>query len=57
MPGVNYVYMVTSLREQIQELFPLEENVVTVITKDRVMMTILKGNIKTKLCVPVNYFY
>ena len=37
MPGVNYVYMVASLREQIQELFPLEENVVAVITKDRVI--------------------
>ena len=35
----------------------LEENIVTVITQDRVVDINLKSQIKTKLCVFVGYSY
>ena len=63
MPGVNYViYGCSSARTapevSLYRSLTLEENIVAVITQDRMIDDNFgKGKLKTKLCVLVDYFY
>ena len=63
MPGVNYViYGWSSVRATpgvslYRSCVTLEENIVAVITQDRVIDDNLKRQIKTKLCVLVDSSY
>ena len=63
MPGVNYViYGCSSARTtpgiSLYRNLTLEENIVAVITQDKVIqMPIWKGKLKTELCVLVDYSY
>ena len=62
MPGVNYVtYGCSSARltpgVSLYQSLTLEENIVAVITQDRVIDDNLKGKLKTKLYVLVDYSY
>ena len=62
MPGVNYViYGCYSARTTPGASrywsLSLEENIVAVITQDRVMITIWKSKLKTKPCVLADYSY
>ena len=62
MAGINYViYGCFSARTtqgvSLYWSLLLKENIVAVITQDRVMMTIWKDKLKIKLCVLVDYSY
>ena len=62
MPGVNYViYGCFSARTtpgvSLYRSLTLEENIIAVITQDRVIDDNLKRQIKSKLCVLVDYSY
>ena len=62
MPGVNYViYGCSSARltpgVSLHQSLALEENIVAVITQDRVIDDNLKSKLKTKLYVLVDYSY
>ena len=62
MPGVNYVIYGCSSARTTQGVslywsLTLKENIVAVITQDRVMMTIWKDKLKIKLCALVDYSY
>ena len=62
MAGINYViYGCFSARTtqgvSLYWSLTLKENIVAVITQDRVMMTIWKDKLKIKLCVLVDYSY
>ena len=60
MPCVNYViYGFSSARTtpgvSLHCSFTMEENIIPVITQDRVRDENLKGKLKTKLCVLLHY--
>ena len=60
IPGVNYViYGCFSARTtpgvSLYRSLILEENIVAVITQDKVKDEIWKGKLKTELCVLVDY--
>ena len=62
MIGVNYViYCCSSARltpgVSLYQSLTLEETIVTVITQDKVIDTIWKSKLKTKLYVHVDYSY
>ena len=62
MPGVNYViYGCSSARTtpgvSLYRSLTLEENIIEVITQDRVIDGNGKDELKTDLCVLVDYFY
>ena len=63
MLGVNYViYSCSSVKtnpgvSQYRSCLTLEENIVAVITQDRVIDDNLKKQIKSKICVLVYYSY
>ena len=62
MPGVNYViYGCSSARTfpgvSLYRSLTLEENIIEVITQDRVIDGNGKGELKTDFCVLVDYFY
>ena len=62
MPGVNYIiYSCSSARTtpwvSLYRTLTFEDNIVGVITQDRVIDDIWKGKLKTKLCVHVDYSY
>ena len=62
MPDVNYViYGCSSARTtpgvSLYRSLTLEENIVAVITQDRLIKTIWKGKLKAKPCVLVDYSY
>ena len=62
MPGVNYViYGCFSARTtpgvSLYRSLTFAENIVAVITQDRVIDDNLKRQIKSKLCVLVDYSY
>ena len=62
MPGVNYViYGCSSARTtpgvSLYGSLKLEENIVAVITQDRVTDNNLKKQIKTKPCVLIDHSY
>ena len=62
MPSVNYViYCCSSARTtpgvSLYRSLTFEENIVAVITQDRVIDDNLKRQIKTELCVLVDYSY
>ena len=62
MPGVNYViYGCSSARTtpgvSLYRSLTLEENIIEVITQDRVIDGNGKDELKTDFCVLVDYFY
>ena len=62
MPGVNYVMYCcssgrTTPRVSLKQSLTFEENIVPVITQDRVIEGNLKRQVKTKVCVLVDYSY
>ena len=62
MPGVNYLmYGCSSARTtpgvSLYRSLTLEENIVAVITQDRVIDSSLKKKLKTKPCAPVDYLH
>ena len=62
MPGVNYVIYCcssarTTPRVSLKQSLTFEENIVPVITQDRVIEDNLKRQVKTKVCVLVDYSY
>ena len=62
MPGVNYVmYDCSSAKTapgvSLYRCLTLEENIVVVVTQDRVIDENFKSKLKTELCVLVDYSY